>query len=264
VIKVEGRWTGRGEGERESGRWTGEEREEGIDKGLKKGKISLAVKIILAIGKNLAMESFKPVDIYEIRDLETLKVVSDPLRAQIYEVLIPEALTVNQIGEKLGLAASRLYYHVNLLEKHGLIQVVETQMISNLVEKYYRAVASNLEVDHALFSFSSQEGKENINTMVTATIDSTREDLLRSLAARTFELERGAEEHPRRVIITRQTSKIPGERAAQFQERLKALIEEFGDANVESSENSQDLQTYALMVTFYPSFYFRNSEGAAR
>ena len=59
-----------------------------------------------------------------INDLESLKVFSDPLRNQIMEILAPEKLTINQIAKKLGLAPSKLYYHINLLEKHGLIQEV--------------------------------------------------------------------------------------------------------------------------------------------
>ena len=206
------------------------------------------------------MEDFEPLETFEIDDLETLRVISDPLRTQIYETLIPEALAVNQIAEKLGLSATKLYYHVNLLEKYGLIQVVKTNTIGNLIEKYYRAVASNLEVASKLFSFSSDEGKENISAMVKSALDATREDLLRSLEARAAALEQGAEERIRQVILTRLTSKISEEKAEEFQERLKALLKEFDDANIETAERAEALQDYALMVTFYPSFYFHGPE----
>ena len=206
------------------------------------------------------MEDFEPLETFEIDDLETLRVISDPLRTQIYETLIPEALAVNQIAEKLGLSATKLYYHVNLLEKYGLIQVVKTNTIGNLIEKYYRAVASNLEVASKLFSFSSDEGKENISAMVKSALDPTREDLLRSLEARAAALEQGAEERIRQVILTRLTSKISEEKAEEFQERLKALLKEFDDANIETAERAEALQDYALMVTFYPSFYFHGPE----
>ena len=43
-----------------------------------------------------------------IKDLETLKVLADPLRLQIIEVLAPEPQTVNQIAQQLGLSRSRL------------------------------------------------------------------------------------------------------------------------------------------------------------
>ena len=43
----------------------------------------------------------------------------------------PAPPAVNQVAGKLGLSNSRLYYHFNLLEKHGLIEVVETHMVNN-------------------------------------------------------------------------------------------------------------------------------------
>lgn len=202
------------------------------------------------------MEEFRLQKSLEIKDLDTLKVIADPLRAQIMEILIPEAQTVNQVAEKLGLSASRLYYHVNLLEKHGLVKVADTRVIGNIIEKSYRATSANLTVDPDLFSFSSDQGKENINALLSATIDATRDDLLRSLQARAFALEHGAQEQPRRVIINRLLSRINPERAAEFQERLVALLQEFEDADTEDPATEADLQPYALTIVLYPSFYF--------
>ena len=85
-----------------------------------------------------------------IEDLATLQVIAEPLRAQIFEVLANDMLTVRQVSERLGLTPSRLYYHINLLEQHGLIQVVETRTVMNMIEKVYQAVAPNLEVADAL------------------------------------------------------------------------------------------------------------------
>ena len=202
------------------------------------------------------MEEFKPAQFLEIKDLETLKVIADPLRAQVMEILIPEALTVNQVAERLGLSASKLYYHVNLLEKHGLVKVEDTRVIGNIIERHYRAASSSLTVDPELFSFSTDQGKENINALLSATIDATRDDLLRSLQARSFALEHGAREQPRRVIINRLVSRISDERAGEFQERLVALLKEFEDADAGDSAPEASLQTYALTVVLYPSFYF--------
>lgn len=197
----------------------------------------------------------KQEPIFIIRDLDTLKVIADPLRTQILEVLILQPLTVKQVAEKLGLAASKLYYHVNLMEKHGLIRVVDTRVVSGIIEKTYRAAATNLDIDPSLLAFTTDAGKDNINTVLVATIDTTRDDILRSLQARYFELEQGAGQRSRRVVVTRQLSRIPDERADEFAARLDALLKEFNAADTDSP----DLQTYALTVAFYPSFYFRDS-----
>jgi DNA-binding transcriptional ArsR family regulator len=193
--------------------------------------------------------------LFTIRDLETLKVVSDPMRIQIIEVLIPQALTVKQVADKLGLSPSKLYYHVNLLEKHGLIRVIETHVISNMIEKVYRATSANIEVDKTLLSFVSDEDKPAYHSILTSTVDVTREDILRSLQARQFQLEQGAERHPRSGMIHRTVSRMPASRAIAFQDRLRSLAQEFEEAD-ESQNDSPELPAYALMIACYPSFYY--------
>ena len=197
------------------------------------------------------MKKSKTPKSFRIKDLETLRALSDPLRMQIVE-LLSEKMTVKQVAEKLGLAPSKLYYHFNTLEKLGLIEVAETHMVANMVEKVYSSNADMVDVDPSLFSFSKEGENESLNLAVSSTIDATRDDLIRSLQARQFQLEQGAEEQPRRVIINRLISRLPEERVAEFQDRLTALLKEFDDEN----DSSPDLQPYALTVAFYPSFYY--------
>lgn len=192
---------------------------------------------------------------FQIKDLETLRAVSDPLRVQIVELLISQKLTVKQVAEKLGLAPSKLYYHFATLEKLGLIEVAETRMVANMVEKVFTSKAEVLDVDPAIFRFSKEGDNEPFTMAIASVVDATREDIIRSLQARQFQLEQGAPEKSRRFIINRVISRIPEERVEEFQERLVKLLEEFereNDASVRGSKH----QPYALTVAFYPSFYF--------
>lgn len=190
---------------------------------------------------------------FHVSDLETLRAIADPLRVQILELLEGQVLTVKQVAEKLGLAPSKLYYHFGALEKLGLIEVAETRMVANMLEKTYKSAADILDVDPSLFKFSKEGDNEPINILLSSTIDATREDLLRSMQARQFQLEQGAEETPRRVIINRIVSSVSEKRIAEFQDRLVKLIQEF---EAEDSRSKPKDQPYALTVAFYPSFYF--------
>ena len=202
------------------------------------------------------MEYFKPAPTLTIKDLENLRVITEPLRNQIVEVLIPQPLTVGQIAERLGLAASKLYYHVNLLEQHDFIRVVDTTTRGNLIEKHYWVTALEYCIDEQLLNFSTTQGKENIYAMLTAVLDTTREDLIRSLEARAFHLERGAKEHPRRVVNLRVVSKLSDDKANEFMERLHALIKEFEAAD--DSERDVETHPYALTLVAYPTFYYED------
>lgn len=214
------------------------------------------------MNKDEVMNKNKTNETFVIQDLETLKVIADQLRSQLLELLIQETLTVKQLAEKLGLAPSKLYYHVNQLENYDLVEVVETRVVANMIEKLYRATASNFDVDPELLRFSTPEGKENINAVLVSTIDATREDLMRSLEARAFELEQGGQEQPRRAIINRVLSRLSEEQANQFTARFCELVEEFTQADGEAHGPDDELHTYALMIALYPSFYYAETPDA--
>lgn len=204
------------------------------------------------------MEEFKPAPVLIIKDLETLKIMADPQRNQILEILAPEKQTINQIAEKLGLSPSKLYYHINLLEKHGLIQEVNTIVKANIIEKVYWITAYECKMDHDLFNFSTPEGQESVITAMVTPIDSTREDIVRSLEARATALEKGAEQHPREVVIFREVRKMSDQTADKFTERLKQVLEDF--ENFEGDNDSDDSHMRALTLAFYPSFYYDGQE----
>jgi predicted ArsR family transcriptional regulator len=201
----------------------------------------------------------KPSDrTFIIRDMETLKVVADTLRSQILELLLQKPQTVGQAAEKLGASPNKLYYHFNLLEKHGLIEVAETHMVANIIEKVYRAAARYIDVEPSLLSFSTEAGKEAMQTFISPVIDTTREDLVRSLQARQFQLEQGAAEHPRQIVISREVSHLPEDRLDEFVQRVKSLIDDFCEAD--SGAPTADSPSHALAIAFYPTFYFEQPE----
>jgi DNA-binding transcriptional ArsR family regulator len=205
------------------------------------------------------MEEFKPITVGRISDLETLKVIADPFRKQIIEILVPNPQTINQIAEKLGLSPSRLYYHVNLLEKHDLLRVVDTTVRGNIIEKHYWVTAYEYKIEDGLFNFGTPEGQKQISDLMVSAIETTREDIIRSLEARAYNLEHGAEEHPRMVLIDRVLSKLSDDQADEFIVRLKALIKDFEAAD--STQLAEETQNHALAVVFYPSFYYQEIQG---
>jgi hypothetical protein len=162
----------------------------------------------------------------------------------------------------LGLAPSKLYYHFGLLEKIGIIAVVETRMVANIMEKVYRSKGSHIDVDRSLLNFHTDQGKDSINTLMISTLDTTRDDVLRSMQARYASLEGGADQRPRNVNISRMLSRMSDERAAEFHHRIAELMAEFDEADTGTPAPGQPHDvTFALTVAFYPSFYFREDDG---
>jgi DNA-binding transcriptional ArsR family regulator len=202
------------------------------------------------------MEEFQPVEKFIIRDLEALKVIADPLRIQLLDSLSLEPLTVKELADRHGLAASKLYYHIKLLEEHGIIQVVATRIVSGIIEKQNRATAENLEINKYLLSFRTNSGQENLTSDVTVTLDTVRDDILRSLQARQFHLEKGEDEHPREMTLIRDIALLSEERSDEFHRRLRDLLQEFRTAGDNIPNTTPKPQRYAMMLALYPTFYF--------
>ena len=204
--------------------------------------------------------NFTPAPSRIITDLEAVKAIADPLRNQIIEVLSPAPMSVNQIAEKLGLAPSKLYYHVNLLEKHGFLKVVETSVHGNIIEKHYWITAYDYDIEKDLLNFNvtTTDGKQNVINMFLTSLDTTREDFVRSIEARAFSLEHGAAPKPRYVVNHRAVCHVSDARIAEFQQRLKALFEEF---NALEDPHAADGHPWAFTAVLYPSFYYDEFEG---
>jgi DNA-binding Lrp family transcriptional regulator len=210
------------------------------------------------MGEYFMAEEYQPAPVMMVHDLETLKILADPMRNQILEILAPEKMTTNQMAEKLGLTPSKLYYHINLLEKYGLIQEVETIVKANIIEKVYWITAYECKMDDNLCNFSTPEGQESVMMTMVAPIDSTREDIVRSLEARATALDQGAEKHPREVIIYREVRKMTDQDADKFMERIREVLADFED--FEGDRENEDAHLRALTLAFYPSFYYEPGE----
>ncbi len=89
-------------------------------------------------------------DFKVIEDLATLRLLSDPLRLRLIEQLGGQPTTVKVLAQAMGIKPNRLYYHVNLLEEHGLIRVTDTRLVSGIVERTYGLVARHFAVSDDL------------------------------------------------------------------------------------------------------------------
>ena len=82
--------------------------------------------------------------------------------------------------------------------------------------------------------------------MLLSMLDTTRDDLLRSLQARAFELEHGAPEQPRQVIVNRELAKLTESRAQELQQRMADLIQEFCAADQSQAEPAEETHLFAM------------------
>jgi DNA-binding transcriptional ArsR family regulator len=82
--------------------------------------------------------------------VERLKAMADPLRIRFILELLNGPSTVKEVAERLGVPPTRLYYHVKILERHGLIEVANRRMVSGIEERTYRAASKDWTVPPTL------------------------------------------------------------------------------------------------------------------
>ena len=178
-----------------------------------------------------------PAPVRLIFDVETMRVVADPIRARILETMATRpsgSWSVREIAEDLGAPQTRLYHHVDLLVRHHLIRPVERRIVSRIVETRYRIAAHSIQLDPAMFATSRLEpataGPAGApDATIAAAFDAARRDAETAVQRGLVELDDDAAPAHRRMVIDRVVMTLSPERAAELHERLFAIADEFGD-----------------------------------
>jgi len=187
-----------------------------------------------------------------ISNLETVRVIADPIRLRILELLILEPQPVKRLAASLDMPQTKLYYHVNLLEEHGLIRVVSTRVVSGIIEKQYGAVARSYRIYEALLSLSAAGAADTVDMMFSTMLDGLKDDLRRALASGLIDLREDApEEH--KLTLIRMPVHLSPERAAELRARLKDLIQEFCPDPEALDASAPGSRLYHLLVAYFPS-----------
>nr|AIA18827.1 Helix-turn-helix domain protein [uncultured bacterium] len=202
------------------------------------------------IEENQTLEEFTPDEEMVIKDLETIKVLSHPLRLQILQMLIAGPRTVKEIAEEIGTPPNKLYYHFNLLEQHAAIRVVSTRIVSGIIEKSYRISAYRITPDPSLLSPASQEANETFTKILGTVFERTADDIRRSIDAGLIDL--GNKDKQRRTLLAMNNLvRLSPEKARLFFTKLEEVMKEMDDSG---GDNEED-RVYGLTIAFYPTTY---------
>lgn len=188
----------------------------------------------------------RPRDELVVRDLATLRVVSDRLRMSILEALGAGPATIKAVAAKIGMAAGKLYYHFDLLERHGLIKVARTRMVSGIAEKAYVTAARSFRVDRALLSPGKVD--RTLETLLSAVIDGTRADIERSVRAGVLKFGKDTSPEQNGAFL-RATCVLSPAQAVKLRKALQALVHRHVMAHPSGKTGSQP---YGISIAFFP------------
>ena len=194
---------------------------------------------------------FTPAQELVISDLETLKVLADPLRLSILEYLMRSS-TVKRIAEKINKPATKLYYHFNLLEKHGLIVLVDTRIVSGIIEKHYQAAAKVYRVAKDLLAPGSTEFDEGLELTLNGMFAATKQEILDNIHDATINMAEDAPWH-RRMSLSQSRFDLDSKQFEKPRDKLFSLLNDFGRISEENlAAERPDLISLKMLLVTYP------------
>jgi hypothetical protein len=143
---------------------------------------------------------------------------------------------------------TKLYYHVRQLEKHGLIRVVETNIVSGIIEKTYQVVARRFRIEEGLIA-ATEMTDENMEALFGTIFEVTKAEIKRSIQAGLMDPADKSEPH--RYGVGKALFYVAEEQAAVFYEKVEALMKEY-EAEAGHQEDDPTREPYAFLFAFYP------------
>ena len=171
-----------------------------------------------------------PIPVQSLTSDEQIRAYVNPTRLTILAFLAQEKHTVSGIARRLGVHPANLTHHFKLLEKAGLIELVEKRETGRNLEKYYRAKA---------YLFTVAAGGEPVGRQVLG-LSILRDNLTAAIQS----LRKPQEQLP--VLTVLKAVRLSPDNVEQFGQKLLDLAEEFG------SSASETGTVYSLNVSMYP------------
>lgn len=182
-----------------------------------------------------------------IDDLETLRVVADRTRLDILRLLRDEPRTVKQVAAVLDVPPTKLYYHVRLLEEHGLIHVTDTRVVSGIIEKTYQASGYRLTVARELLPGGGSGSGSPLDVLLSVVTEQAADEIRRGVEAGLIDVTTEALDEGG-LLLGRVWLRMTPERAAAFSARVTALFKEFT-----TDGDDPGARPYEVLIGIYPT-----------
>lgn len=96
-------------------------------------------------------------EVHILNTLEEINIVSDPIRLKIIMTLGVTPKTAQDLSDALGVSRSKIHYHLKILEQNGIVEVVDTELINGITQKYFLPVAKAFIPNSEIFNNNLEE-----------------------------------------------------------------------------------------------------------
>lgn len=180
-----------------------------------------------------------------LKNLEQIKAMAHPLRMRLMEAFSHKPMTTKQAAQLLGEQPTKLYHHVEALERVGLIKLVRTQRKRGTIEKYYRVIARHFTVDRKLLELTpnAKETIDELQTMATTMFEDTLSEVRQSIADKRL----GFQHKRSPAILAHSYIYTTPDKIEELSKKIHKLLKE-----CETVKYRQAATGYGLTLAFYP------------
>ncbi|MBM3298114.1 MAG: helix-turn-helix transcriptional regulator, partial [Candidatus Aminicenantes bacterium] len=192
----------------------------------------------------MANINFKTSACRRLSGIEELRAYAHPTRMAILTVLTGRALTLSHVARRMEVHPANLSRHFKMLERAGLIVLVEKRDTGKNLEKYYRAAAASFVPD-----FEGLNPADKRKMALGILRDELSAAILRAQSGELAESDMlvflsGARLHPKDLTA--------------FHRKLAGLVKEF------SARDVPDGRAYALGLSLFPAVHHPEDAGKIR
>jgi len=188
------------------------------------------------------------LDSYQITDLEQVQALSHPLRMRIIETLTTaDPMTTKQVADALGEKPTKLYHHMDKLQKVGLIRLTHTRQNRGATEKYYETIARQFRAGPDLFSEDNAgEQKNALGPMINTMFGNTTAELLRLVRD-----SKPGDDLDDIGLLSYIEMHLDQEQIDTVQQKLKDVLDYLQSLD-EPGSDTEGLRRYRLTIAHYP------------
>lgn len=150
------------------------------------------------------------------RVTQELRALAHPLRLRLIEHFGGKPRTTMQVAALMGEPPTRLYHHVNALERAGILKLESTKQVRGTTEKYFTLSRHRIGVMES--GDTTPRSRAALSGLATMVFDEARAELLAAISGATT-LQKGLPPLALRMLL-----KIPASRQKRVRERILATI----------------------------------------
>jgi DNA-binding transcriptional ArsR family regulator len=178
------------------------------------------------------------------RATQQLRALAHPIRLRLLEAFAQGRRTTMQVAVLIGEPPTRLYHHVNAMERAGILKLVDTRPVRGTTEKYFEIARKQIGIVRGHRLTPAVRG--SLTEIATVVLEEARAELLAAIA-NPAPRSRATAPAVLRMMLT-----VPPSKLDLVRRRLRDVLKEIR-RDAKKASRSPESRQWALTLVFAPT-----------